>query len=188
MSDRYSIEIPNEKLRIYKVIALIIAVINFLAFALITFSSPGGITSNSLIIFGLALSLAGLIRAGIRKHQSPLLQFRLEFILIPCAIIWMISSAFFPGLLLMAFSILIAITGRKNVIHFSKDGITYPSFPEKVFLWIEIDFAVLKDDILTIETLDNHLLQFTLDPAVSDLIDPIAFNQFCIQMALPKQV
>ena len=88
----------------------------------------------------------------------------------------------------MAFSILIAITGRKNVIHFSKDGITYPSFPEKVFLWIEIDFAVLKDDILTIETLDNHLLQFTLDPAVTDLIDPIAFNQFCIQMALPKQV
>ncbi len=187
MIESYSIEIPNEKAGTYQSIALIICVINFLAFAYAASSWPGAVSSNSLIFFGMALSLTAMIRFGIYYFKKKPQRFHLEFLLIPCGLIWLITGGTLPGLLLVAFSILSIIANKKKMIHFNAAGITYPSFPPKLFIWNEIDFVLLKDDILTIETKANRVLQFTLDQAVSNEVSVPDFNAFCTKCITEKQ-
>jgi hypothetical protein len=55
----------------------------------------------------------------------------------------------------------------------------YPSFPVKKIAWAEVDFVMLKDDILTIELLNNKLIQFTLNKQLASAIDADRFNRFC---------
>lgn len=187
MIESYSIEIPNEKAGTYQSIALIICVINFFAFAYAASSRAGDVSSNSLIFFAMALSLAAMIRFGIHHFKKKPERFPLEFFLIPCGLIWLITGATLPGLLLIALSILGIIAIKKKVIHFNADGITYPSFPAKLFIWNEIDFVMLKDDILTIETKANRVLQFTLGETVSSQVSVPDFNAFCTKCITEKQ-
>ena len=72
-------------------------------------------------------------------------------------------------------------TLNKKLVHFSENGITYPTFPTRSISWKEVDFVILKDDILTIEMKNNKLMQFTLEKHISSGINADEFNNFCKQ-------
>ncbi len=178
MTETYSIEIPNDKLSSYRLVTLIVSIINLLAFVYLVLNEPQG-NASIVLYLGLALSAGALAAILLQRFGKKLSDYWPATALIACALIWLQADNILPGLLLIIFAVMSVLAQRKPVIHFEKDQIIYPSFPPKKFLWAAIDFVLLKDDILTIETRDNHLLQFTLHKKVASQIDSHQFNQFC---------
>ena len=178
MNETYSIEIPNDKLSSYRLVTLIVSIINLLAFAYIALNEPPGYAAF-VVYFGLALSAGALAAILLKRFGKSLSDIWAATALIACALIWLQADNFLAGLLLIVFAAMSLVAQKKPVIHFDKEQIRYPSFPEKKFSWSAIDFVLLKDDILSIETRDNHLLQFTLDTKVASQVDSNEFNQFC---------
>ena len=173
-----SIIIPNDKAASYKVVTLFISFINLLAFGYAVIylkSSPTG----SILSIGFVISLLATIVFFLRPYNDYIKNFRIEIAFIICACIWIFSGNYLLGVLLFVFALAGLIANRKQLIHFSKQQIRYPSFPEKILLWEDVDFVLLKDDILTIEMKDNRLMQFSIDKEVAAEIDTAEFNQYC---------
>jgi hypothetical protein len=176
----YSIRIPNEKAATYRLLTIIIALLQIPAFAFVFFNVPAGAAFN-LSGFGLLLSVMAFVMYLVKMYTARFKLFRIEIAFIIFALIWFISGYYLMPLLLLLFAILGFYTNKKMVIHFKKEGILYPSFPPKTLLWTDVDFVVLKDGILSIEMKDNRLMQFTLDDSTANEIDSFSFNHFCKQ-------
>ena len=86
---------------------------------------------------------------------------------------------YFLGLLLLIFTAFGFFANKKKAILFSDEGIVYPSFPEKNYKWEEVSQVILKDDILTIDLKNNHLIQLNVNEASAREIDAPSFNSFC---------
>ena len=67
---------------------------------------------------------------------------------------------------------------KEKVIIFSDEGILYPSFPEKNYLWNEVAQVVWKDDILSIDLKNNKLMQFRIGKEFSEKFDINNFRKF----------
>lgn len=175
--DQYSINIPNEKATSYKLVSFIIAVINMAAF--VFYFINGG--NSYLAVAGTVISFTCLLcLLTAKKWKWPsLITAEAGFALL--AVIWLLTKNFFPGLLMLIFAALGFYTNRKTTARFTSQGIFYPSMPVKLFTWDMVDFAIMKDGILTIELKDNRVFQFTLSREEASLVDEHAFNDFCKQ-------
>jgi uncharacterized membrane protein YobD (UPF0266 family) len=175
-----SIQIPNDKAATYQLVTFIIAIMNLAAFAVAFLNRPVE-SSRVPLIIGTFLGLLLLLTLFIQKRSHKPAAVRVEILFIVCGLTWLFTGAFLIGVLLIVFGIMGFITLQKKLIHFSKEGIKYPSFPLKWIPWQEIDFVVLKDDVLTIEMKNNRLMQFTLEKNIAAIINPEEFNHFCRQ-------
>ncbi len=92
---------------------------------------------------------------------------------------WIFAGIYYVGLVLLIFSALSLLTVKKLVICFMEEGILYPSFPVRLINWNEVDFVVLKDDILSIELKNNKLMQFTLENNATQGLEAGEFNAYC---------
>lgn len=176
MSQTYSIEIPNDKATTYKVVTLIIAIINALAFGYAYLRSQQGI---GIVLMGALIATGSLIIYSIRNNQKNALPFKIEISFGICAIIWFVTGNVWLGLPLLIFALLGMIINKKPIVQVNEAGIFYPSFSGNNWPWDSIEWVILKDGILTIEKKDNHLLQITLDKQVATNINEIDFNSYC---------
>jgi hypothetical protein len=132
-----------------------------------------------LPIDGIVLSsLCILILVTQNKWKWPPV-FKVEWLFLILALVWILSGNYLPAVLMLLFALIGFYSNRKPIFRFTKEGIYYPSVPEKVFTWDIVDFAMMKDGILTIELNDNRVFQYTLNKEVALLIDEAAFNKFC---------
>ena len=80
------------------------------------------------------------------------------------------------------FYVLAAILERQvkfqQQIGFDKSGITINSFPKKHYDWNEIQNALLKEGILTVDFKNNRILQKEIDLDISPFLEA-EFNEFC---------
>jgi len=176
MSQTYSIEIPNDKATTYKVVTLIIAIINALAFGYAYLRSQQGI---GIVLMGALIATGSLIIYSIRNNQKNALPFKIEISFGICAIIWFVTGNVWLGLPLLIFALLGMIINKKPIVQVNEAGIFYPSFSGSNWPWDSMEWVILKDGILTIEKKDNHLLQITLDKQVAATINEIDFNIYC---------
>ena len=63
-------------------------------------------------------------------------------------------------------------------VAFDGEEIVFNSFPQKKYTWSEVNNAVLKDGLLTIDLKNNTLIQHPVDEAVPQDIE-VEFNSFC---------
>lgn len=176
MSQAYSIEIPNDKATTYKVVTLIIAIINALAFGYAYLRSQQGI---GIVLMGALIATCSLIIYSIRNNQKNALPFKIEISFGICSIIWFVTGNVWLGLPLLIFALLGMIINKKPIVQVNEAGIFYPSFSGSNWPWDTIEWVILKDGILTIEKKDNHLLQITLDKQVGTSINETDFNSYC---------
>lgn len=177
----FSIQIPNDKATTYNVVTFIIAIINLLAFGFAALNMHQG-SPGILIVIGFISSLLPIISLLFKKYVGKLLAVRVEILFILSAVIWLFTGNYLLGVLLFAFAFFGFVTLQPKLIQFSEAGIRYPSFPVQLLSWKDVDFVILKDDILTIEMKNNKLMQFTLEKDISSAINPGEFNDFCREL------
>ncbi len=172
---KFEIEIPNERQPTYSKVAFIILTLNFFGFGYVFIRTIGNATF---------IAIAALIINAIpwlyfllnKKHiTSPII----EFIFIVSACIWIYFGNLWMGIMLMLFAVMSFFTNKKTVVTVDESGVTYPSFPVKKYLWIEIIQVICKDDILTIDLKENKLLQLHIHKNLANGFDENDFNKFC---------
>ena len=171
----FYIEIPNERIKTYKVVTFIILTLNFLGFGYVFLRT--GATASVLAIVALVLNAVPWLYYLLnKKHiKAPVI----EITLITSALLWMYFGNYWMGMLLLFFAVMSFFTNKKTIILFNEDGITYPSFPPKKYAWADVVQVIWKDDILTIDLKDNKLLQFNIEKEFAAEFDVVGFNEWC---------
>ena len=171
----FAIEIPNERLKTYKKVAFIILTLNFLGFGYVFIRIIGN--STFIAVAALVLNAVPWLYFLLnKKHiKSPII----EFVLIASGIIWVYFGNIWMGIVLLLFAVMSFFTNKKTIVTVDAEGVSYPSFPVKKYIWTEIIQVLCKDDILTIDLKDNKLLQLNIDKSFAEVFDANEFNEFC---------
>jgi hypothetical protein len=171
----FAVEIPNDRMKTYKIVTFIILTLNFVGFGYVFLQTNG--TSSMIAIVGLLFNAVPWLYYLLnKKHiKSPII----DIAILGSAFLWMFFGNFWMGLMLLFFGFVGFFANKKPVIKFSDVGIEYPSFPLKKYAWADFVQVLWKDDILTIDLKDNKLLQFNIDKAFAEGFDVVGFNEFC---------
>jgi hypothetical protein len=178
--DNYFIEIPNEKTKTYRLITLLMLIMNGLIFGFVFINITASF-DRKVSLLGIILniiSVAVFVTFNYSKINR-LKNYSVEIGFIISALLWLLIGKYLLAIFLLAFAVFGYFTNKKFIISISKEGIKYPSFPVTLFLWQDVVNVILKDDILTIDLKDNHLFQFTLPKSNTASIDENEFNVFC---------
>ena len=171
----FAIEIPNSRMKAYKIVTFIILTLNFIGFGYVFLQTKG--TSSMIAIVGLLINVVPWLYYLLnKKHiKSPII----DIAIIGSSFIWLFFGNFWMGLMLLFVGFVGFFANKKPVILFSENGIEYPSFPTKKYTWAEVEQVIWKDDVLTIDLKNNKLLQFSIDKQFSNGFDVIGFNSWC---------
>ena len=171
----FEIEIPNDRLKTYKKVAFIILTLNFLGFGYVFLRIIGN--ASFIAVAALVLNAVPWLYFLLNKRhiKSPVI----EFVFISSSFIWVYFGNVWMGIMLLLFAIMSFFTNKKIIVKINDEGVTYPSFPIKKYLWSAITNVICKDDILTIDLKDNTLLQLNIDPTFAKSFNANEFNQFC---------
>ena len=176
--NKFSIPIPNDREKSYRLFTFIIITLNFLGFGYIFLLSQTNI-SSAIALMALVINGVPWIYYLLNKKHLKFPATELTGLL--SGIIWFYFGMYMLGIMLILFTLFGYFANKEKVIIFSDEGILYPSFPEKNYLWNEVVQVVCKDDILSIDLKNNQLMQFKIGKEFSEKFDAHRFNEFCKQ-------
>ena len=174
-STTFEIEIPNEKLKTYKLITFIILSLNFFGFGFVFLKTDGANAYASIFLLIINAVPWSYYLLNKKHIKFPVV----ELAFAASAIMWFYIGNTWMGIFLLSFVAIGFIANKKPIIHFTEDGITYPSFPTKQYPWAEVAQVIWKDDMLTIDLKNNKLLQFNIDKVFASNFDSVTFNTWC---------
>ncbi len=172
--ESYSIILKNDKLRSYRRMSILILVLHFCFFIYYLLKVQTGIVA----IAGFAVTTIALLFqfTAIKKNGRPTVPVSIAFIAL--AVTWVFFQNYWLALALILLAALDFISGRKMLLSFFPDKIELPSFPKKTIGWTELNNAILKDRILTLDFKNDRLIQGEIDKE-SFGVDEGLFNNFC---------
>ncbi len=176
--DKAVIILTNDKIKTYRVIIVLLTIINCVLLTLIrmrtTEDSLGG-----LFAIGTIGSSMGAFTMSVFSKKSKEIYFRsMAASTLLSSFAWFFMGYGVAGLTLIFLSVMALKTLKQLIIIFDKTGIDYPSFPRKKISWAETENVQLKDNILTIDLKNNKLMQFTLNEKVNPDLNEDDFNSF----------
>lgn len=176
--DNYSITLPNIRAGSFRLVTLIVLLLNIFAFTFIVVQA--GVANNGKYpLAGLVISLTSLIFFVLSNYYGYKNSYRVAITFILNAILWILMGKILVAILLIVFAIMGFFANRPLRILFSKKGIDYPSFPRKMIQWSEVAQVILKDDVLTIDLKNNTLIQVVISRKDNDTLLQADFNAFC---------
>jgi hypothetical protein len=171
MEQGFEIGLKNNKHRSYSRIRYLVVLMDLAFFICYVIHERQG--AGWLMVL---LAAVGLMEAASRKG---FIKQRIASIVIYglLAIAWAMINGWLT-LLHLLLSFLDTISTSALHVSINNEGIIYPSFPEKKIVWEELQNVVLKDGILTIDFLNDTLLQADVDTD-NTTTDETVFNQYC---------
>jgi len=174
--EQFQFIIPNGKSKLYDRFAIFLFILNAVVIAaFFTRSIPNDL---QLYIGLAALALSVLAILYYFLHLSFLKKsevFLLSMLMI--AFYWTSIGYWWIGLLMVILIMLYSRSQREMLIRINKEQVTYPSFPQKVIQWDQLNNIVLKDGLLTIDMKNNKIIQHLVNDNGS--VNEKAFNEFC---------
>lgn len=171
---QYSFPIPNQKEKIYQVIAYGILLFNLLMMAM---AMPE--EKNYLLqVFVQLVVFILLVVLDVRNHRKNKKLLPLGILMLAYSVFWIrygFNFAFVANLILWG---LYTVSRRKFFINIDTEKITYPSFPKKNMDWADLNNVILKDDILTIDCKNNKVYQHFINNS-GQIVNEQEFNEFC---------
>ncbi len=173
MAPSYTFTLKPEKKASFSRIELLVVVLHLILFIVIAVSSyPEGIVAAG---FGIAMAVIYVVLFFVYKNRQlrhTLLRLPLYFFLVW----WFVNGVYWMAALLLVFNIFSTLSQKKIQIVFSQDQILYKSFPNRLFNWHNLNNAVLRDGLLTIDFKNDKLIQQLVE---EDQTNEAAFNSFC---------
>lgn len=176
--EKYSISLPNEKAKTYEIVTIIILIINTLVSAFTYFSANEPYLIN-IHLWGSIIGLVSLCLILLNRFKKLTYVVPPEIPFFILSVTWFLSGWYLLALCIIAVGIIGIYARKKFIVVFTEDGINYPSFPRKLFLWKDVSNVVLKDGYLTIDLKNNILIQALVSKDSFDAVNESAFNTFC---------
>lgn len=156
--------------------AMFIVLSNIALFILTAFYSEEKFIRNAAIagasLSGLALGISFFSKKA-RENG------RLRYLPLTAAVVtWAIIGNWWAVVLCASLTFLYAASQRQLQLGIDKEGIIYPSLPQRSIRWNELNNLVLKDGLLTIDFKNDKLLQTEIIESSARLNEQ-EFNDFC---------
>lgn len=171
--------LKDEKVRTFRIIAILILFIHLAIFSMQTIRSPFVLLKASFAA-GAVFNLMVLVKAFV-PGKSRRLNYRLLGIcFFLSSLLWLLSADWVPALSSFVMGLFGLRMGKGIGIICNTRGIEWPYFPKRLIPWIEINHVILKDGVLTIEDNRNRVLQALLTAESADSVSEDSFNLFCL--------
>ena len=167
---KFEIEIKNEKIKSYKIITLLIVILNSLFFIFLIFKTSQ--SKSALISIGFVLFYT-VYRFYISKKNKQSFFFD-EWIYFLLMILWVNDNILLAITNLVLF-LLYTISIQKIIYVFDSSLIKQKNFPWKKYQWNEFSNVIIKDNLLTMDFKNNKLIQGEI---ITDEIDETEFDEF----------
>ncbi len=168
---------PNYK--IYNVITTLMCVLTIAAeiYALL---STMFFTYNWLNVVLMAVIVINFVLSITASQKENIITFK--WALYAAAFLWLLYPLHLPwiAVLLIVAALLERQIKFPQEIGFSKDAITFNTFPFKNYSWQDVKNAILKDNMLTLDFDNNKLIQKETESNVPAETER-EFNEFCKQ-------
>ncbi len=165
----FEIEIKNEKIKSYRMITMLIVILNSLFFIFLLFDVSQ--RKNALISLGVILAFTGY-RLYLSKKNNQSFFFN-EWIFFLLMILWVDNYSI--AIIWMLLFLLYTIALQKLRYNFDSVIIEQKKFPWKKYKWNELRNVILKDNMLTMDFKNNKLMQAEI---VNADINELQFNAF----------
>jgi hypothetical protein len=170
---KFELVLKNEKEKFYKTISWIIIISNIILF--VVFFAISGFKKTSFLVFAL-LTVTEIVSPLIFKKLRAVPRFIPSYITI--ALGWFFSAYWWMGIMILLLGLMSLASERILVVKVLPEKIIYPSWPEKIIRWEELNNIILKDGLLTIDFKNNKLIQ---QPIIHADVSEPAFNEFCTE-------
>ena len=174
---KFEIEIKNEKIKSYRIITLLIVILNTLFFISLIFRTNQ--IRSALISLGFIL-LYTVYRFYISQKNKQSFFFD-EWIYFLLMILWVNDNILLAIANLVLF-LLYTISIQKIIYNFDSSLIKQKNFPWKKYQWNELSNVIIKDGLLTMDFKNNKLIQGEI---VNDEINEEGFNEFAKRSPSP---
>ncbi|MDP4285412.1 MAG: hypothetical protein Q8891_13380 [Bacteroidota bacterium] len=168
----FKITLKNDRIKSYRIMALIILLLNMAIFIfLLFFDAFRYVASSAILLVGIYIFMRLYF---IKKtKQGNYLDEVIFFVLAGC---WMGLQNYWIFVILIGMGILYHLALQHLKIVFSSEKVVKTNFPKKEFEWNMFSNVVLKDNILTLDFKNNKLWQAEIEK--SQDINEIQFNSF----------
>lgn len=177
----YSFEIRNDKSVFYQRIGWLIILGNAAYFLFLALAAPLASVRITAIGLLILLTLLTLLRIYFRRSVY---RFGLHPYFFFLLMAWISSGNYWMAAAMLVFDILHHIATRNLRIIVRSGQVTYPSFPVKKFEWKDISNVILRDDLLTIDLKNDHIIQHTVITE-GNPVNQKEFNEFCRKALIP---
>ena len=169
---QFEIILKNDKLKSYRVIALINLLLNFSIFTFLLFYDIYQAVALSSI---LALTIYVLLRIYVSKRQNSGSFFD-EFVFFIPAMCWFGLHNYILMIALIFMGFLYRFSLEKIKFVFTSKRVLKTNFPKKEFNWNVFSNVILRDNILTLDFKNNRLIQSEIE--LQESVNETEFNEF----------
>jgi hypothetical protein len=176
---KFELVLKNEKEKTYRTISQLLVLLNAIGIIYPIAIGPKDFKNLWLPLLSLAMTFfyfLFVVVERIAKKPSPDDLHRYVFFFFSSA--WIAVGLWWISLLLLMFIILDILVHRKLILTITDRFIRLPTVPKKIVQWNELNNAILKDGIITIDFKNNKLFQYPILNSDWD-VNEETFNQFC---------
>jgi hypothetical protein len=169
---KFIIALKNKKQKTYITISWLIIALNFISLLYLGITRAASPADIPFYAAGLLL----IIFLFSLFSKSEAIESDCISLCFSIAIIaWIVLRFYWAGILIFVLFLFQDISRRKLIVLVYEDRIIYPSFPKKTFEWKDMNNAILKDGLLTIDLKNDKIFQDEIASATSEM----EFNEFC---------
>lgn len=176
----FVVTLRHRDYRLYNVISILLCVMALATFTFAMLQVPFA-PYNWINIFLAAFIVFNLVVFFTRINRKDLIP-TFKWSLFAAAFLWLLYPVHVP--VIGIFYIIAALLERQlkfpQEIGFSKDEITFNTFPSKHYDWQQLKNVIIKDNILTLDFKNNKIFQKETESDVSAETEK-EFNEFCRQ-------
>lgn len=178
--NHFELALKNDKLLYYHRMAVLLLMLNFAAFVIISIYTAIASTRNYALI-GIGVSAVGLGLAYIQyaRFIKTGLDKRNVIGLYGAAICWMLMQNWLPAIICLVIQLFYTVSIKRQVVTVKKEGVQHPAlFVQANTKWNELNNIVLKDGLLTIDFKNNKIIQAEITEKDGG-VNEQEFNSFC---------
>lgn len=161
---KFELVIRNEKIKTYRLICLLIVILNSLLFTALLFD-PGA-RNNGLI--AIVFIGAYTLFRYYKSKRSKVAFFFDEWILFMVMMLWVVENNYVFAVSDMILFLLFSAAIDKTVYAFDQERIKQKNFPWKKYTWDQLSNVILKDNMLTMDFKNNRLVQMRTENEINE--------------------
>ncbi|MBC7872650.1 MAG: hypothetical protein H7Y01_01565 [Ferruginibacter sp.] len=174
---KFEITLKNEKIKLYNQVSWIILFIHLIVLLYLGLFLTNKFLARGYLVTLLVTGFVFLFKYFLHKTKRKM-KINVDTFFALLVIGFIANQQYLLSLIPAVFFILSPVSVRKFIAIFSEENISYPSFPVRTIGWKELNNALLKDGILTIDFRNNKLIQQPIDETLT-AVNEQEFNDFC---------
>ena len=180
MASDYIINLKRPSYRAINSVSVLLLALFLVAF--FYYIVQRGLDGKNVFLLLVPAMIAALAIRGFLNRKKPdfLVYYRTELFI--AALGWFLLPIYAKAKLIGWMYALMAVIERyvkyPDEWSFSKENVVHHIFPKKVYEWVEIDNVMIRDNLFTMDFMNNKIIQKELDTPVDKSLED-EFNAYC---------